>query len=191
MSLWKREPCITLPDGLKIHSLIKRHMPQALPGDQVPPEHQEVHSAWSLHKSSVHAYWSIWLCSQYDHCELQYYHDCTVVVFKKYIWVRSRNRGSLVTWFCYQMIAKPGNKIATVSWPEPYMKYIFMYIVFVNYIYQILLSLFFIIIFIFISLITMNTVSYTIYHTIYHIHIINTCIYYYIYEIQIYNIFIG
>ena len=26
----------------------------------------------------------------------------------------------LVTWFCYQLIAKPGNKTATVSWPDPY-----------------------------------------------------------------------
>ena len=34
-------------------------------------------------------------------------------------WVRSRNCGCLVTWFCYQLIAKPGNKTATVSWPDP------------------------------------------------------------------------
>ena len=33
-------------------------------------------------------------------------------------WVRSRNCGCLVTWFCYQLIAKPGNKTATVSWPS-------------------------------------------------------------------------
>ena len=36
-----------------------------------------------------------------------------------YKWVRSRNCGCLVTWFCYQLIAKPGNKTATVSWPDP------------------------------------------------------------------------
>ena len=30
-------------------------------------------------------------------------------------WVRSRNCGCLVTWFCYQLIAKPGNKTAAVS----------------------------------------------------------------------------
>ena len=36
------------------------------------------------------------------------------------IWVRSRNCGCLVTWFCYQLIAKPGNKTAEVSWPDPY-----------------------------------------------------------------------
>ena len=36
------------------------------------------------------------------------------------IWVRSRNCGWLVTWFCYQLIAKPGNKTAAVSWPDPY-----------------------------------------------------------------------
>ena len=28
--------------------------------------------------------------------------------------------GCLVTWFCYQLIAKPGNKTATVTWPDPY-----------------------------------------------------------------------
>ena len=40
-----------------------------------------------------------------------------------YIWVRSQNCGCLVTWFCYQMIAKPGNKTATVSWPDPYINH--------------------------------------------------------------------
>ena len=38
----------------------------------------------------------------------------------RFIWVRSRNCGCLVTWFCYQLIAKPGNKTATVLWPDPY-----------------------------------------------------------------------
>ena len=33
----------------------------------------------------------------------------------KSIWVRSRRCGCLVTWFCYQMIAKPGNKTAAPS----------------------------------------------------------------------------
>ena len=37
----------------------------------------------------------------------------------KIIRVRSRNCGCLVTWFCYQLIAKPGNKTATVSWRDP------------------------------------------------------------------------
>ena len=36
------------------------------------------------------------------------------------IWVWSRNCGCLVTWFCYQLIAKSGNKTATFSWPDPY-----------------------------------------------------------------------
>ena len=36
-----------------------------------------------------------------------------------FIWVRSRRCGCLVTWFCYQMIAKPGNKTAAPSWPDP------------------------------------------------------------------------
>ena len=36
------------------------------------------------------------------------------------VWVRSRNCGCLVAWFCYQLIAKPGNRTATVLWPDPY-----------------------------------------------------------------------
>ena len=36
------------------------------------------------------------------------------------MWVRSRNCSCLVTWFCYRLIAKPGNKTAAVSWPDPY-----------------------------------------------------------------------
>ena len=38
-----------------------------------------------------------------------------------YIWVRSGNCGCLVTWFCYQLIAKPCNKTDAVSWPEPFV----------------------------------------------------------------------
>ena len=38
----------------------------------------------------------------------------------QHIWLRSRNCGCLVTWFCYQLIAKPDNKTAAVSWPAPY-----------------------------------------------------------------------
>ena len=32
--------------------------------------------------------------------------------------VGSRRCGCLVTWFCYQLIAKPGNKTATPPWPN-------------------------------------------------------------------------
>ena len=35
-------------------------------------------------------------------------------------WVRLRKCGCLVTWFCYQLIAKPGNKRAAVPWLDPY-----------------------------------------------------------------------
>ena len=37
-----------------------------------------------------------------------------------WIWVRSQNCGCLVTWFCYQLIAKPGNKTAAVLRSDPY-----------------------------------------------------------------------
>ena len=29
--------------------------------------------------------------------------------------------GFAINWFCYQLIAKPGNKTATVPWPDPYI----------------------------------------------------------------------
>ena len=45
---------------------------------------------------------------------------CGLKFFALNIWVRSRNRVCLVLWFCYQLIAKPGNKTAAVSWPDPY-----------------------------------------------------------------------
>ena len=34
-------------------------------------------------------------------------------------WVGSWRCGCLVTWFCYQLMAKPGNKNTTPSWPRP------------------------------------------------------------------------
>ena len=37
------------------------------------------------------------------------------------IWVRSQSCGCLVTWFCYHLIAKPGNKTASHSWPDLYL----------------------------------------------------------------------
>ena len=38
------------------------------------------------------------------------------------IWVRSRRCSCLVTWFCYHLIAKPGNKTAVPSWPIPFIQ---------------------------------------------------------------------
>ena len=39
------------------------------------------------------------------------------------IWVRSWRCGSLFTWFCYHLIAKPGNKTAAPSWSDPYSEH--------------------------------------------------------------------
>ena len=46
--------------------------------------------------------------------------DPSIYSWSNNIWVRSWNCGCLVTWFCYQLIAKPGNKTAAVLWPNPY-----------------------------------------------------------------------
>ena len=39
------------------------------------------------------------------------------------MWVRSWRCGCIVTWFCYQSIAKPGNKAAAPPWPA-YVTYV-------------------------------------------------------------------
>ena len=39
----------------------------------------------------------------------------------KMICVRSQNCDCPIAWFCYQLIAKPGDKTATVPWPDPYV----------------------------------------------------------------------
>ena len=70
-------------------------------------------SAWLARQLvSFELFWEKWRHTWKVHCTL------------KCIWVRSRrNCGCLATWFCYQLIAKPGNKTAAVSWPDPYLHY--------------------------------------------------------------------
>ena len=45
------------------------------------------------------------------------------------IWVWSWRCGCLVTWFCYQLIAKPGNMTAESPWLNPYC-FCFVYVFF-------------------------------------------------------------
>ena len=63
-------------------------------------------------------------------CEKLYHFTLNKDMCNPYIWVRSWNCGCFVTWFCYQLIAKPGNKTAAVSWPDPYgfIRYMQIYI---------------------------------------------------------------
>ena len=53
-------------------------------------------------------------CQEYKHVTYKYFNH-------RKIWVRPRRCGCLVTWFCYQLIAKPGNKTAALPWPDPYI----------------------------------------------------------------------
>ena len=39
------------------------------------------------------------------------------------IWVRPWRGTCLVTWFCYHLIAKPGDKTTAPSWPDPYANF--------------------------------------------------------------------
>ena len=69
-------------------------------------------------KSKTH----VLLCCIECHALLECTKWITTTEFSMFgIWVRSRRCGCLVTWFCYHMIAKPGNKTATPSWPDPYI----------------------------------------------------------------------
>ena len=54
-------------------------------------------------------------------CRNSHYKDMGIPIPGKtiFIWVRSRRCVCLVTWFCYQLIAKPGNKTAAPTWPDP------------------------------------------------------------------------
>ena len=54
-------------------------------------------------------------CYIFLHCWHCFYTGCC-----NSLWVTSRRCGCFVTWFCYQLIAKPGNKIAASSWPDSY-----------------------------------------------------------------------
>ena len=64
-------------------------------------------------------YWIFWFPDSNFSLALNI--NCKLKWHNTYIWVRSRNCGCLVTWLCYQLIAKPGNKTATVPWPDPYI----------------------------------------------------------------------
>ena len=46
--------------------------------------------------------------------------DLYLCIMVYILWIRSRNCGRLATRPCYQLIAKPGNKTATVTRPDPY-----------------------------------------------------------------------
>ena len=51
------------------------------------------------------------------------YATIVICVFQWKLQIRSRNCDCLVTRLCYQLIAKPGNKTAAVSWPDPYIQH--------------------------------------------------------------------
>ena len=69
-----------------------------------------------------------WLkCCIHCYCKISINCSFLIALFftnAKLIWVRSRRWGCLVTWFCYHLIAKPGNKTAAPSWPDPYVLHI-------------------------------------------------------------------
>ena len=70
-------------------------------------------STVGCHNDNLHWHWR-WQ---------SYHHDNSVFGEFEFVfceWVRSRMCSCLVTWFCYHLIAKPGNKTAAPSWPDPY-----------------------------------------------------------------------
>ena len=81
--------------------------------------------------------WVRWVCSLGGVMCWNWYHNITPegmkgvhkssillaldISWSNMIWVRSQRCSCLVTWLCYQMIAKPGNKTAAPLWPDPYV----------------------------------------------------------------------
>ena len=57
---------------------------------------------------------------------MQLFHIWDRCIMGFVIWVRLRNCGCLVTWFCYQLIAKPDNKTTTIPWSDPYWSVIIL-----------------------------------------------------------------
>ena len=84
--------------------------------------------SWFLSLSGYHQTW-YWLCVKEKFFpswnesfkELEFQGSEYQVQVLYCIWVRSQRCGCPVTKFCYQMIAKPGNKTAALSWPDPYL----------------------------------------------------------------------
>ena len=79
----------------------------------------------------AHCLWPCpWYCIFVSFLLCIYWADTFVYLYVciyLYIWVGSRRWGCLVTWFCYHLITKPGNKTVAPSWPDPYIC-IYMYI---------------------------------------------------------------
>ena len=59
-----------------------------------------------------------WISQQVS-MDLSYTYTYLYIYIYIYIWVSSWRCGCLVTWFRYQLIAKPGNKTGTPPWLEP------------------------------------------------------------------------
>ena len=52
-------------------------------------------------------------------CSINFEAEILFIAIEIFEYGSGHETGCLVTWFCYQLIAKPGNKTATVSWPDP------------------------------------------------------------------------
>ena len=85
------------------------------------------HESWYIFfevtPSNSHCYWHA-TCHVFTYNQPCYVESPMHLTHRRWvkhicIRVRSWNCGCLVTWFCYQLIAKPGNKTATVPWPDP------------------------------------------------------------------------
>ena len=77
------------------------------------------------------------LGSRFVKLAYSFYFGPWLLVFcsSKWIWVRSRRCGCLVTWFGFQWIAKPGNMTAAPSWPDPYIAWIRRHLIYYSHCY--------------------------------------------------------
>ena len=116
--------CLSLSSHVMAHQICVQHSKENAYGSSL-------NSRYTLHNLPLWASCGVSVVSQLwvfrrklmvplTFKENWWYHWFLVYHWSHIIWVRSRNCGCLVTWFCYQLIAKPGNKTAAVLWPDPY-----------------------------------------------------------------------
>ena len=93
--------------------------------DLIPPLNDESHDQYLLmarKKATIVIYiWMNNLITRARIAEFQWSIYLLFICLWSYIWVRSRRCGRPATWSCYQLIAKPDNKTAPRSRPDPYL----------------------------------------------------------------------
>ena len=122
---------ICLMKGLKSLHFVKSDVSYLWINKRLPgwlPHHYWRHCRLAFWQQcwSTYVNW-IWWCPCFGISFGRYFLICENILKNlrskepTHILVRLWRCGCLVTWFCYQLIVKPGNKTAAPSWLDPYV----------------------------------------------------------------------